>query len=148
MWHSRLRVYIKTIFFLVSGVLIGCHNEQRRMHVDSSYIVRLHPKTATYGRIIIITGISVRKAKNVLQSSCIANGESCLACVVVSSSTVWKLHIQNSIQTGILVCGRYLWYNDYHFSLMCNSTRHLHDSTFAINQYFDFNTCTYLMDVE
>ena len=27
MWHSRLRVYIWTIAFLVKGVLIGCHNE-------------------------------------------------------------------------------------------------------------------------
>jgi hypothetical protein len=27
MWHSRLKVYIWTIVFLVRGVLIGCHNQ-------------------------------------------------------------------------------------------------------------------------
>jgi len=31
---------------------------------------------------------------------------------------------------------------------MCNSKSYLYNSAFAIIQYFDLNTCKYLMDVE
>ena len=40
--------------------------------------------------------------------SCMTYGEYWLSCIVVLSSTVWKLNIQNFIQTGILICGGYL----------------------------------------
>ena len=40
--------------------------------------------------------------------SCMTYGEYWLACIVVLSSTVWKLNIHNFIQTGILICGGYL----------------------------------------
>jgi hypothetical protein len=40
--------------------------------------------------------------------SCMTYGEYWLACIVVLSSTVWKLNIHNFIQTGILLCGGYL----------------------------------------
>jgi hypothetical protein len=40
--------------------------------------------------------------------SCMTYGEYWLACIVVLSSTVWKLNIHNFIQTGNLLCGGYL----------------------------------------
>jgi hypothetical protein len=42
--------------------------------------------------------------------SCMTYGEYWLACIVVLSSTVWKLNIHNFIQTGILICGGYFFF--------------------------------------